>query len=95
MYQVVRRRKEGERKLPLTWDKTKKKKERKEKNKRKKGQVACENKKGGMWEEISHFDQVRREVKRRRKTREKKERGRREREDFPDVLTVEARWSKN
>ena len=36
----------------------KKRKERKEKKKRKKGQVVGEKNKGGMGEEISHFDQI-------------------------------------
>ena len=57
--------------------------------------MACEKKKGGMWEEISQFDQVGREVKRRRKIGEKRERGRHKREDFSGVPTVEARWSEN
>ena len=62
----------------------KKRKERKEKKKRKKGQVVGEKNKGGMGEEISHFDQVGEGgiKKRRRKIGEKEERGRRAREDF-------------
>ena len=86
MCQVVRRRKECERKFPLTWDKTKKMRERA---------------KTIQWGENNKGKRKKREKGERKGKGEKNKWGRamreRERENrgFSDVSTVEARWSEN